>query len=152
MKRATASRIPWTLVVAIACVGPVAALAAFSQAAAPAPERPGVTYHKDVEPILQRSCQECHRPGSIAPISLIEFKDVRPWARSIKNRVARREMPPWYIEKGIGVQHFKYDRASRPWKSARSPHRSMAGPSKGIQECRRPRVPTTTNGRSASLT
>src|SRR5260221_3932682 len=110
MKRATASRFRWGHAVAIACVGAVAAVAPLLHVSAQAPKRPDVTFHKDVEPILQRACQECHRPGSIAPVSLIDFKDARPWARSIKNRVARREMPPWYIEKGVGVQHFKYDR------------------------------------------
>jgi hypothetical protein len=87
-----------------------AALATVARAGAHAPDHPDLTYHKDVEPIIQRACQECHRPGSIAPLSLVAFKDVRPWARAIKNRVARREMPPWHIEKGVGVQHFKHDR------------------------------------------
>ena len=40
-----------------------------------------VTFSKDVAPILQRSCQNCHRPGSIAPMSLLTYKDARPWAR-----------------------------------------------------------------------
>ena len=110
MNRAKASRFRWGLTVAIACVGTIGATAPLSQVSAQSPGRRDVTFHKDVEPILQRACQECHRPGSIAPVSLIEFKDVRPWARSIKTRVTRREMPPWYIEKGVGVQHFKYDR------------------------------------------
>src|SRR6185437_4812650 len=52
------------------------------------------TFTKDVAPILQRSCQNCHRPGSIAPMSLLTYKDARPWARSIKTKVALRQMPP----------------------------------------------------------
>ena len=65
------------------------------------------TFSKDIAPILQRSCQKCHRPDSLAPMSLITYDEVRPWARSIKNRTALRDkpgvMPPWYIEKDIGI-------------------------------------------------
>src|ERR1700682_1676013 len=68
-----------------------------------------VTFSKDVAPILQRACQNCHRPGSIAPMSLLTYEDVRPWARSIRERVSRREMPPWFIERNIGIQKFKDD-------------------------------------------
>ena len=72
-----------------------------------------VTFTKDIAPILQRSCQKCHRPGSVAPMSLITYQDVRPWARSIRNRTALRDqpgvMPPWYIERNIGIQQFKDD-------------------------------------------
>ena len=53
-----------------------------------------VTFTKDVAPILQRSCQKCHRPGSIAPMSLLTYQDARPWARSIKREVEARNMPP----------------------------------------------------------
>ena len=68
-----------------------------------------VTFAKDVAPILQAKCQECHQPNSIAPMSLITFEDVRPWARSIKERVGTRQMPPWHIDQGVGVQKFKND-------------------------------------------
>ena len=68
-----------------------------------------VTFTKDVLPILQRSCQGCHRPGAIAPMSLISYQDVRPWARSIKRYVEAREMQPWYIDRRIGIQKFKDD-------------------------------------------
>ena len=68
-----------------------------------------VSFHKDVEPILQRSCQLCHRPNAIAPMSLVSFEDTRPWARSIKRYVEAREMPPWYIDRRIGIQEFKDD-------------------------------------------
>jgi mono/diheme cytochrome c family protein len=67
------------------------------------------TFTKDVAPILQRSCVTCHRPGEIAPMSLITYEDARPWARSIKTRVASREMPPWHIDRTIGIQEFKDD-------------------------------------------
>jgi hypothetical protein len=60
------------------------------------------TFTKDVQPILQRSCQKCHRPGSNAPMALITYQDVRPWVRAIKARVSARQMPPWHIDRSIG--------------------------------------------------
>ena len=68
-----------------------------------------VTFTKSVAPILQAKCQVCHRPGTIAPMSLLTYEQVRPWAKSIKAKVAAREMPPWFIDKNIGVQHFDND-------------------------------------------
>jgi hypothetical protein len=68
-----------------------------------------VTFTKDVAPILQRSCVTCHRPGEVAPMSLVTYEDVRPWARAIKTRVTAREMPPWHIDRNIGLQQFKDD-------------------------------------------
>ena len=70
-----------------------------------------VTFTRDVAPILQRSCQTCHREGSIAPMSLLTYEEARPWARSISQKVQTRTMPPWYIDKNIGVQGFRYDRS-----------------------------------------
>jgi len=68
-----------------------------------------VTFTKDVAPILQRSCQTCHRPGMMAPMSLLTYQDARPWARSMKTKVANREMPPWFIDKNVGIRKFKGD-------------------------------------------
>jgi hypothetical protein len=68
-----------------------------------------VTFSKDVAPILQRACQNCHRPGSIAPMPLLTYKDARPWARSIKEKVVTRVMPPWHIDRNVGVSKFKDD-------------------------------------------
>jgi hypothetical protein len=68
-----------------------------------------VTFSKHVAPILQNRCQTCHRPGAMAPMSLLTYEEVRPWARSIKSRVAAREMPPWHIDRNIGIQKFKND-------------------------------------------
>src|SRR5262245_19563162 len=68
-----------------------------------------VTYTKDVAPILQRSCQSCHRLGTNAPMSLTTYEEVRPWARAIKTRVMNRIMPPWHMERNVGIQHFKDD-------------------------------------------
>ena len=74
-----------------------------------APAGHDVTFTRDVAPILQRACQSCHRTDSIAPMSLMTYEETRPWARSIKQRVAQREMPPWYIERNIGIQKFEDD-------------------------------------------
>lgn len=90
----------------------VLAAAAAAQAAASAPP-PAVTFSKDIAPILQRSCQSCHHPNSVAPMSLMTYEEVRPWARSIKLRTSLRNkpdaMPPWYIEKDSGIQQFQDD-------------------------------------------
>ena len=61
------------------------------------------TFTKDVLPILQRSCQKCHRPGTAAPMSLLTYQETRPWARSIKDRVSQRQMPPWHLDRSIGT-------------------------------------------------
>src|SRR5678816_1781430 len=72
-----------------------------------------VTFSKDIAPILQRSCQNCHRPNSLAPMPLLTYEQVRPYAAAIKRRTSIRSkqgtMPPWYIEKGIGIQQYKND-------------------------------------------
>src|SRR5271168_5056119 len=68
-----------------------------------------VTFTKDVAPILQRKCQTCHRPGSIGPMPLLTYTDARPWARAMKQQVAQRNMPPWYIDRAVGIQKFKND-------------------------------------------
>jgi len=73
------------------------------------PTAKSVTFSKDVAPIFQAQCQSCHEPGSIAPMSLITYEDTRPWARSIKVRVASRQMPPWHIDRSVGIQKFKND-------------------------------------------
>jgi hypothetical protein len=68
-----------------------------------------ITFTKDVAPILQEHCQVCHRPDTFAPMSLLTYEEARPWAKSIRQKVAAREMPPWYIDKTVGVRHFKND-------------------------------------------
>jgi len=92
----------------------VAAVFATFCMAAPALARAAdttATFTRDVAPIFQRKCQVCHRPGTVAPMSLVAYDDARPWARSIKQRVAQREMPPWHIDKSQGIQHYKNDRS-----------------------------------------
>jgi mono/diheme cytochrome c family protein len=67
-----------------------------------------VTFTKDVAPIFFKNCAECHRPGEAAPFSALSYKDVRPWAKSIKEKVVKREMPPWHADPH--AQEFKNDR------------------------------------------
>ena len=69
--------------------------AAQTQSAAP-------TFTKDVAPILYKNCVECHRPDAMAPMSLITYDDARPWARAVKQKVVKREMPPWGADPAIG--------------------------------------------------
>ena len=61
-----------------------------------------VTFNKDVAPILYAKCANCHRSGEMAPMSLLAYKDVRPWAKSIREKVLSREMPPWYADPNHG--------------------------------------------------
>jgi hypothetical protein len=72
-----------------------------------------VTFTKDIAPILQRSCENCHRPDGGGPMSLINYDEVRRYASRIRQRTAIRDrmgaMPPWYVEKDIGIQHYKND-------------------------------------------
>jgi len=100
------------LIVGVAVAATLSAGLAAAQAPAKAASA-AVTFTKDVAPILQRSCQNCHRPGQMAPMSLLTYQDVRPWVRSIKQRVVAREMPPWGIDPHIGLQSFKNDPSLR---------------------------------------
>ena len=91
----------------------LAGLLAAGSAEAQTPATRDVTFTRDIAPILQRSCQSCHRPDSLAPMSLITYEEVRPYARAIKQRTTLRNrhgvMPPWFIEKEVGIQQFKDD-------------------------------------------
>jgi hypothetical protein len=93
-----------TLAAAIGALAPAAALAADAVTAKP-------TFTKDIAPIFQEKCEACHRANSIAPMSLVTYEESRPWARSIKTRVSTRQMPPWHIDKNVGIQEFKNDRS-----------------------------------------
>src|SRR5437870_2611219 len=68
-----------------------------------------VTFTKHVAPILQARCQTCHHSGTFAPMSLVTYDETRPYAKAIKAKVAAREMPPWFIDKNVGVQSFSND-------------------------------------------
>src|SRR5215469_17097821 len=68
------------------------------------------TFTKDIAPIFQEKCQACHRADSMAPMSLVTYEEARPWAKGIRERVITRQMPPWHIDKTVGIQKFKNDR------------------------------------------
>src|SRR5687768_13497528 len=91
---------------AVGIVGLLAVPATLSAQTTAAP-----TFTKDVAPIFQKKCESCHRPDSIAPMSLQTYQEARPWARSIRDRVASRNMPPWHIDPAVGIQHYKGDRS-----------------------------------------
>lgn len=88
-------------------------LLAFAAPAAVFAQADQITFHKDIEPILQRSCQSCHRDGGVGPMPLVSYDQVAPFAGLIEYKTAIRDragaMPPWYVEKGIGIQEFKND-------------------------------------------
>jgi hypothetical protein len=94
---------------ALATVGALLAFSATSSAAK-LDQRP-VTFSKDIAPIFQAKCEECHRKGTVAPMSLITYQEARPWAKSIRERVLNRQMPPWHVDKTLGIQHFANDRS-----------------------------------------
>ena len=98
-------RYSWLLLLAFALV----AFAANRVAVAQGPPAGSVTFSRDVLPILQKNCQSCHRPGQIGPMSFLDYASTRPWARSIKNKVVSREMPPWDADPAYG--HFTNDRS-----------------------------------------
>src|SRR2546426_9400799 len=105
-------RITRALATVLTAFALVAAALLTQAIAAQAPAKQGtrqVTFTKEVAPILQRSCQNCHRPDSMAPMSFLTYEDVRPWARAIKQKVAAREMPPWFIDRTVGISKFKDD-------------------------------------------
>ena len=80
------------IVVAVAALASFTASAQSPQAAAP---HAAPTFAKDVAPIMYSKCANCHRPGEVAPMSLLSYEDARPWAKAIKTKVVSREMPPW---------------------------------------------------------
>lgn len=75
------------------------------------PEDDPVTFTKDVAPILQVKCQACHKPDSIAPMSLLTYEDVRSWTEPIRKEITARRMPPWHLDKSVGIRHYKNDRS-----------------------------------------
>src|SRR5277367_746239 len=70
-----------------------------------------VTYTKDIATIFQAKCEECHRKNTAAPMSLVTYQEARPWAKAIRERVITRNMPPWHLDKTVGIQHFSNDRS-----------------------------------------
>ena len=68
-----------------------------------------LTYAEDIAPLIQENCQVCHRPGSVAPMALLDYEDVKTYAPLIKERVSSRTMPPWHIDRTVGIREFKND-------------------------------------------
>ena len=97
------STLPSTFAVSVAVIAAaLLASAVFPDPAAAGQTDDGATFTRDVLPIFQRSCQQCHRPGTGAPMSLLTYAETRPWARAIRDRVVARQMPPWHIDRSIG--------------------------------------------------
>jgi hypothetical protein len=93
-------------------LAPLIFLAAVCSAAAPnTPAK--VTFNKDVLPVLQQKCQECHRPGEVAPMSFMTFNETRPWASAIKESILSRKMPPWFADPEFNG-HFTNERRLTP--------------------------------------
>ena len=68
-----------------------------------------VTFTRDVAPILYENCVECHRPGSFAPMSLLTYENARSYAPLIRFRVQTRQMPPWHVDRTVGIQDYEND-------------------------------------------
>lgn len=65
-------------------------------------EKTAPTFSKDIAPIFFKNCAECHRPGEVAPMSLMNYKEVRPWGKAIREKIVKREMPPWHADPAHG--------------------------------------------------
>ena len=107
------AKFAWTGGLALVVATGLGFLAPHGLHAAPAGVPADVNFTKHIAPILQRSCENCHRPAGVAPMSLVSYEDVRPWARAIKQRTGMGPragvMPPWYVERNIGIQKFHND-------------------------------------------
>ncbi len=93
--------------IAVAALRQAPVLASTSDQAAP---KAGVTFTKDVAPILQEKCQVCHQPNSIGPMPLLTYSDAKSFADEIKEKVSARLMPPWHIDRTMGIKEYKNDR------------------------------------------
>ena len=93
----------------VAAAGVVGLLGTMMAAVPSYAEEATPTYTKDIAPILFDHCATCHRAGEMAPMSLMSYAEVRPWARSIKQRTAQREMPPWFLDKNVGIAEYLDD-------------------------------------------
>jgi hypothetical protein len=97
-----------------------------------------ITFHKDIEPVLQRSCQNCHREGGVGPMPLVTYDQVAPYAGLIEYKTGLRDragaMPPWYMEKDIGIQNYKNDPSLSDEEIAAISHWARSGAPKGNLE------------------
>jgi len=85
------------------------ALALFMSPSAAEAQSGDLTFTKDVAPIFQQKCETCHRQGQMGPMPLVTYQDVRPWVRSIRQKVSTRMMPPWHLDRTVGIQDFAND-------------------------------------------
>jgi hypothetical protein len=99
-----ATGMPASVALSLLVVAAMAPLPAWAQT------NGGPTWTRDVLPIVQENCQVCHRPGSIAPMSLMTYDDAKPYAALMKIKVENRIMPPWHIDRTVGIQEFSNDR------------------------------------------
>jgi hypothetical protein len=100
----------WVAAISTVALGSAVALVAFAaETGGKSETAKQLTFSKDIAPIFQAKCDSCHHPGTSAPMSLMTYNDVRPWAKSIKNRVATRDMPPWHMDKTAGIREFAND-------------------------------------------
>ena len=115
--------------------GGPAATARHAATDVPGAEAADVTFSRDVAPILQRACVRCHRDNGVAPMPLVTYEDVEPYASMIARRTQIRDragaMPPWYVEKDIGIQHFKDDMSLDEWEIEALDAWRRAGDSRG---------------------
>ena len=95
-------RMLFTVLTALTSLAAAFFLSPSSSADGLAKSKASVTFNKDVAPILFKNCVECHRPGESAPMSLLSYKEARPWARSIREKVISRQMPPWHADPRVG--------------------------------------------------
>ena len=107
------------------------------------------TFTKDVAPILFAKCVSCHRPGEVAPMSLLTYNDVRPWAKAIRGKVVSREMPPWGADPRYGT--FANDRSLTPKELQAIVAWADGGAPKGTKPTCRRRPCWRTVGSTASL-
>src|SRR6187399_3214597 len=106
------NRVGWSIGLGFALIVPIC-VAPTARLSAQAGTSGELTYTKNIAPIIQRSCENCHRADGVAPMALSNYEQTRPWARAIKQRTGigphAGVMPPWYVEKNIGIQEFQSD-------------------------------------------
>ena len=116
-----------------------AGVVGLASAAAAQPADGPVTFAEHVAPIFYERCTTCHRPGQVGPMSLLTYADARPWARSIRQKVVAREMPPWDADSGhrrLGQRPQPERRADQPPSSPGPTAEPRAATSPPCRPCR----------------
>ena len=99
----------WSLLSPVVCAPALVLLLGTSGAGVAQEQSSSLTFSEDIAPILFENCVGCHQPNGIGPMPLLSYDDVRPYASRIQRKVAAREMPPWHLDKTIGIQEYKND-------------------------------------------